>query len=70
VQSPPRCTRRLCPRPMIVPSCTRTDPIGMPPSASPASASAIAASRNASIAHLLRTGADDVRASSTLAPRP
>src|SRR6266850_2458734 len=45
-----RCTRRLCPRPMIRPSWTRTEPIGMPPSASPASASATAAFRNSSIA--------------------
>src|SRR5262249_8187775 len=41
--------RRLWPRPMMTPRCTSTEPIGMPPSASPCSASAIAASRNASI---------------------
>src|SRR5262249_14518749 len=34
---------------MMTPRCTTTEPIGMPPSASPCSASAIAASRNASI---------------------
>src|SRR5215468_8436462 len=43
------CTRRLCPRPMICPSWTRTEPIGMPPSASPTAASETALSRNSSI---------------------
>src|ERR1700722_479021 len=28
----PVCTRQLCPRPMISPSCTSTEPIGIPPS--------------------------------------
>src|SRR3954468_10002535 len=45
----PRCTRRLWPRPTMRPSCTSTDPMGMPPSAWPAAASAIAASRKGSI---------------------
>src|SRR5918999_1883329 len=42
----PRCTRRLWPRPMMRPSWTSTEPIGIPPSRKPASASAIAARMN------------------------
>src|SRR2546426_11564450 len=38
----PLCTRRLCPRPIIFPACTRTEPMGMPPSCRPLSASSIA----------------------------
>src|SRR5512135_2457493 len=48
----PRCTRRLCPRPMMWPRCTMTEPIGMPPSAKPALASSIAASMKGSIGEL------------------
>src|SRR5437016_780782 len=44
----PFCKRRLCPRPTIRPSITSTDPIGMPPSRRPSSASAMAARRNGS----------------------
>src|SRR5687768_11571012 len=39
---------------MIRPSCTITEPIGMPPSARPASASAIAAAMNSSTRPLLQ----------------
>src|SRR5215475_15650254 len=46
----PYCTRRLCPRPMICPSWTRTEQIAMPPSASSTAASETALSRNSSIA--------------------
>src|SRR5207247_2313139 len=45
----PRCTRRLWPRPRILPWWTRTEPMGMPPSARPASASAMAAAMNSSM---------------------
>src|SRR5207302_2027559 len=44
------CKRRLWPRPMILPSRTNTDPIGIPPSANPCRASAIAPCRKGSIA--------------------
>src|SRR5947208_3115806 len=54
----PFCTRRLWPRPMMRPPYTRTDPIGMPPSRSPASASAIAASMNSSGTALPRSDDD------------
>src|SRR5690606_39300575 len=52
----PCCTRRLWPRPIIFPRCTITEPMGIPPSASPALASSIAACINSSIhppTHLL-----------------
>src|SRR5262249_38584812 len=52
----PFWTRRLCPRPTIFPSITRTESMGIPPSASPAGASAIAARRNASMSGLLSEG--------------
>jgi len=41
--------RRLCPRPIIVLSITRTDPIGMPPYCNPFFASSMAASKNGSM---------------------
>src|SRR5262245_26488052 len=50
----PFCTRRLWPRPRIRPLCTRTEPMGMPPSARPRSASSIAAFRNSSMTILFR----------------
>ncbi len=40
------CTRRLCPRPMMRPRWTSTEPIGIPPSRRPRSASSIAACMN------------------------
>lgn len=42
----PRCTLRLCPRPTIFPSITRTDPMGIPPSSRPISASRRASAKN------------------------
>jgi glycerol-3-phosphate O-acyltransferase len=41
----PVWTLQLCPRPMILPSWTSTDPIGIPPSARLFSACSIAAAR-------------------------
>src|ERR1035437_627475 len=45
----PCCTRWLWPRPMILPSSTSTEPMGMPPVARPFLASSIAACRKTSM---------------------
>src|SRR5215510_14217664 len=49
--------RRLCPRPRMAPWWTSTAPMGMPPSASPCSASSIAANKKGSITHQYRRAA-------------
>ena len=50
----PFCTRRLCPRPRIVPSAdTRQAPMGTPPSEAPSRASERAAPKPGSVVDML-----------------